>query len=464
MDRDFERLFYRRLLDWKNRLADKYALLVEGARRVGKTHLVTRFVKREYETFVYIDFSQKGKDTKESRRAFEEESTAEDIVERLALIQGVRLIPGRTCFVFDEVQRYPTAREAIKMLVAHGKYHYIETGSLLGIKENVKDIVIPSEEHSMRLYPLDFGEFLAALGEDALADRIQVAFDRKEALPDYLHDKAMRLFRIYMVVGGMPQSVEAYLSEGDHKLEAAETAKREILELYEKDIGRYAKGYASKVRAILRTIPGALNSREKRFHLSDLSGNARMRRYENAFLWLADAMVANIAYNSTDPDVGLEMSLESSLFKCYSLDTGLLLTQAMAGTNDIDGRLLRGVLYDNLGINEGMFFENAVAQALKSGGAELLFHSVKDAKNPERTMEVDFLFRNGIKICPVEVKSSRCREHVSLDRFIRKYDKRLGIRYVVTAEGYFQEKGIEYLPIYMTHLMVRPVTANGGRK
>ena len=455
MSQYFDRLFYRQLTDWKNRLASKYAALVEGARRVGKTHLVTRFVKQEYETFVYIDFSQKGKETKESKRAFEEESSAEDIVERLALIQGVRLIPGRTCFVFDEVQRFPTAREAIKMLMAHGKYHYIETGSLLGIKENVKDIVIPSEEHTMKLYPLDFGEFLGALGEDVLAERLQESFERREPLPDYLHDKAIRLFRIYMVVGGMPQSVEAYLSGGDHKLEAAEDAKREILGLYEKDIGKYAKGYASKVRAIFRTIPGALNSREKKFHLSDLSGNARMRRYENAFLWLLDAMIANVAYNSTDPDVGLGMSLESSLFKCYSLDTGLLLTQAMAGSADVDGRLLRGVLYDNLGINEGMFFENAVAQALKAQGADLLFHSVKDAKSPERTMEVDFLIRNGIKICPIEVKSARCREHVSLDRFIRKYERRLGLRYVVTAEGYFQEDGIEYLPIYMTHLLIR---------
>ena len=452
---EFSRKFYAQMLDWKEHLADRYALLIEGARRVGKTHLVTRFVRSEYESFVYIDFSKKDRVVKESKRAFEEESTAEDIVERLALIQGVRLVPGRTCFIFDEVQRYPTAREAIKMLMAHGKYHYIETGSLLGIKENVKDIVIPSEEHSMKLHPLDFGEFLAALGEDVLADRIRDAFARQEALPDYLHDKAMKLFRIYMVVGGMPQSVEAYLTEGDHKLEAAEAAKWEILELYEKDIGKYAKGYAAKVRAIFRTIPGALNSREKKFHLSDLSENARMRRYESAFLWLSDAMIANIAYNSTDPDVGLGMSLESSLFKCYSLDTGLLLTQAMAGTEDVDGRLLRGVLYDNLGINEGMFFENAVAQALRAQGMDLLFHSVKDANSPERTMEVDFLIRNGIKICPIEVKSARCREHVSLDRFIRKYDKRLGLRYVVTAEGYFRENGIEYLPIYMAQFLAR---------
>lgn len=450
----FERKFYHKMLEWKAHLADKCALLVEGARRVGKTHLVTRFVKSEYETFVYIDFSKKDKIAKESKRAFEEESSTEDTIERLAVIQGVRLIPGRTCFVFDEVQRYPPAREAIKALMEYGKYHYIETGSLLGIKENVKDIVIPSEEHSMKLYPLDFEEFLDAVGEDVLKEKIREAYAGHKPLPDYLHDKAIKCYRTYMVVGGMPQSVEAYVCGQERKLEASELAKREILALYQKDIGKYAKGYAAKVRAVFRTIPGALNSREKKFHLSEISVNARMRRYENAFLWLSDAMIANIAYNSTDPNVGLEMSLESSLFKCYSHDTGLLLSQAMAGMKGVDGRLLRGGLYDNLGINEGMFFENAVAQTLTACGVDLLFHSVKDARCPERTMEIDFLFRNGIKICPIEVKSSRCREHVSLDRFIAAYSKRLGLSYVITANGYFSENGIEYLPIYMAHLIV----------
>lgn len=451
---EFDRKLYGTLLDWKRRLADRYALLIEGARRVGKTHLVLNFVRREYESFVYIDFSAQTKLTKESKRAFEEESSIEDSIARLAIIHGVKLFPGRTCFVFDEVQRYPTAREAIKSLMEFGKYHYIETGSLLGIKENVEGILIPSEEHSVKMHPLDFEEFLDAVNESVLKDRIAEAFASGEALKDYEHEKALKLFRVYMVVGGMPQSVAAYLSGAEHKLELSEVAKREILELYQKDIGKYARGYAAKVRAIFRQIPGALNSREKKFRLSDLSVNARMRRYENAFLWLADAMIANVAYNSTSPDIGLEMSLESSLFKCYLLDTGLLLTQAMAGSNEIDGRLLRGILYDNLGVNEGMFFENSVAQALVANGYDLLFHSVKDSKRSERNLEIDFLIRDGIKICPLEVKSSRCREHVSLDRFVAKYSRKLGRRYVVTVENRFEEAGIVYLPIYMVHRLV----------
>ena len=448
MVHDFNRKFYGKMLEWKEHLADRYALLVEGARRVGKTYLVTRFVESEYETFVYIDFSQKNKVTKESKRAFEEEPTIEDTIERLAVIQGVRLIPGRTCFVFDEVQRYPPAREAIKALMAFGKYHYIETGSLLGIRENVKGIVIPSEEHSVRLHPMDFEEFLWANGNAPLADHIRKCYAESRPLGRDLHEKAKGLARQYMVVGGMPQSVEAHLLGGDHRLEAAEAMKREILRLYVQDIGKYAKGYAPKVRAIFRHIPGALNSREKKFRLSDLGANARMRRYENAFLWLSDAMVSNIAYNSTDLGVGLEMSLDSSLFKCYSADTGLLVSQSMTGEKEIDGRVLRGVLYDRLGVNEGMFFENYVAQALVASGHDLLFYS---RSNPK--MEIDFLIQRGIKICPIEVKSAACRRHASLDALIERHPGKLGGKYVVCTEDFHEEGGITYLPFYMAHCL-----------
>ena len=306
---EFKRKAYSEILDWKERLADKTALLVEGARRVGKTHLVSRFMREEYESCIYIDFSAKGKQVRAYKRAFAECDDVANLLERLQLLAGVTLVPGRSCVVFDEVQRYPPAREAIKQLVKYGTYHYIETGSLLGIHENVKDIVIPSEEHSIKLYPLDFEEFLWACGNSNLADYIRTCYEERRPLGKDIHEKAIDLARQYMVVGGMPQSVEAYLRGGDHRLEAAESMKQEILHLYMQDIGKYAKGYAPKVRAIFRHIPGALHSKEKKFRLADLSVNARMRRYENAFLWLSDAMVANIAYNSTDPNVGLEMSL-----------------------------------------------------------------------------------------------------------------------------------------------------------
>ncbi len=445
---EFERKAYHEFLDWKAKLAGKTALLVEGARRVGKTHLVKRFAQREYENFIYIDFSAKGKQIRAYRRAFEECDDVENLLERLQLLSGVRLVAGRSCVIFDEVQRYPAAREAIKQLVEHGKYHYIETGSLLGINENVKDIVVPSEEHSVKLYPMDIEEFLWANGNSLLADHIRKCYAEKRPLGTDLHEKAIGLARQHMLVGGMPQSVEAYLSGGDHRLEAAESMKREILRLYVKDIGKYAKGYAPKVRAIFRHIPSALNSKEKKFHLADLDANARMRRYENAFLWLSDAMVANIAYNSTDPSVGLELNLESSLFKCYFADTGLLVSQSMTGEKEIDGRVLRGILYDKLGINEGMFFENYVAQALVSAGHELLFHSKTNPK-----MEIDFLIRRGIKTCPIEVKSAACRRHASLDALIERCRGKLGDKYVVCTEDYHEEGGITYLPFYMAHCL-----------
>jgi len=445
---EFKRKAYREILGWKKSLADKTALLIEGPRRVGKTHLVKRFAQQEYESSIYIDFSAKGKQIRAYRRAFEECDDIADLLERLQIQSGVRLVPGKSCVIFDEVQRYPAAREAIKQLVEYGKYHYIETGSLLGIKENVKDIVIPSEEHAIRLYPIDFEEFLWANGNSLLADHIRKCYAEGQSLGEDLHAKAKALARQHMVVGGMPQSVEVFLKGGDQRLEAAEAMKREILRLYVQDIGKYAKGYAPKVRAIFRHIPGALNSKEKKFRLSDLDANARMRRYENAFLWLSDAMVVNIAYNSTDPAVGLEMSLESSLFKCYSADTGLLVSQSMTGEKEIDGRVLRGILYDKLGVNEGMFFENYVAQALVSAGHELLFHS---RSNPK--MEIDFLIRRGIKTCPIEVKSAASRRHASLDALIKRCRGKLGDKYVVCTEDYHDEDGITYLPFYMAHCL-----------
>ena len=445
---EFKRKAYDEILEWKRSLAGKTALLVEGARRVGKTHLVRRFIENEYESHIFIDFSEKGSKTRSFKRAFEECTDTADLLERLQMAAEVSLVPGRSCVVFDEVQRFPAAREAIKQLVAYGKYHYIETGSLLGIAENVKDIVIPSEEHCLKLHPLDFEEFLWATGNPKLAEFIRARHSSMKPLGRDMHAKAKNLARQYMVVGGMPQSLAAYLDGGDHRLEASEAMKREILRLYEDDIGKYAKGYAPKVRAIFRHIPGALNSREKKFRLADLDANARMRRYDNAFLWLADAMVANIAYNSANPDVGLEMSLDSAFFKCYSADTGLLVTQSMTGAKEIDGRILRGILYDKLGINEGMFLENYVAQALVASGHDLLFHSEAKPR-----MEIDFLIKSGLKISPVEVKSAACRRHASLDLLMRKFPKRLGRKYVLCAEDVFEDGGVTYLPFYMAHCL-----------
>ena len=450
----FKRKAYAEMLDWKNHLADKYALLVEGARRVGKTFLLRQFIANEYETSIYIDFAGNSKTTKDAKRAFTEAVDIPDLILRLELIFAVKLIPGKSCIVFDEVQLFPIARGTIKALVEYGRFHYIESGSLVGIRENVKDILIPSEEHKMKMFPLDFEEFLDALGEKLLKEHISACFGEKRPLAGEVHDKALRLWRTYMVVGGMPQSVEAYLSNTNDRIDASESAKREILSLYDSDIGKYAKGYASKVRAIFRMLPSALSRREKKFHVSELGGNARMRRYENAFLWISDAMVVNIAYNSTSPDVGLGMNLDASSFKCYTLDTGLLVSQAMSGRRDSDARIVRAILHDNIGINEGMFVENMVAQTFAAQKRELFFYSRTSRANWAETMEIDFLLQSGFKICPVEVKSASFHAHASLDRFSTKFARRLGSKYVVCRGNYeVGANGVTYIPFYMAHCL-----------
>ena len=454
METIFNRKAYAEMLDWKNHLADKYALLVEGARRVGKTFLLRRFAEQEYDSYIYIDFSHLTKDVKAAKRAFTEAADIADLIMQLELIFAVKLIPGRSCLIFDEVQLFPYARGAIKSLVEYGKYHYIESGSLVGIKENVKDILIPSEEHKLKIYPLDFEEFLDATGEGLLRDHIRQCFSEKKPLADAIHDKALRLWRLYMVVGGMPQSVAAYILSGDDRLSACEQAKREILSLYESDIGRYAKGYAAKVKAIFRMLPSALARHEKKFRLADLGENARMRRYENSFLWLEDAMIVNVAYNTISPDVGLGMNLDNASFKCYSLDTGLLVSQSMGAGIKAEAKLLRAVLNDNLGINEGMFVENMIAQTLVSRNRDLFFFSRNNRQNRSETMEIDFLIRDGIKICPVEVKSGSYRAHASLDRFVAKFGKKIGRKYVICRSNLESgSDGITYLPFYMAHCL-----------
>ncbi len=449
----FTRKAYAEMLDWKSRLAGKYALMVEGARRTGKTSLLRKFSSHEYKSSIYIDFSIATKQVTASKRAFFEAQDVEDLITRLELIHAVKLVPGKSCIVFDEVQLFPTARGTIKSLVEYGKFHYIESGSLVGIRENVKDILIPSEEHKMKINPLDFEEFLDALHEQTVKDHIRERFNAQIPLAQDIHDKAMGLFRLYMAVGGMPQSVAAYMNNPGERLEACDAAKREILSLYEDDIGKYAKGYAAKVRDIFRAIPGALSKHEKKFHLSEIDSNARKRRYETAFLWLSDAMVANIAYNATAPDSGLSISLDHESLKCYLLDTGLLLTQSLSGERITDARLIRGVLHDNLGINEGMFAENAVAQSLVASGHPLFFFSRRDRKRSDGTLEIDFIVKKGIKTCPIEVKSSRYKSHISLDRFSSRYRKCLGARYVLCRGGYTFEEGVTYLPLYMAHLI-----------
>ena len=454
----YKRKCYDKLLAWKTREQGATAMLIEGARRVGKSTLAEEFAKKEYESYLLIDFSIAPADV---RRAFLDLATDFDsLFLYLQTIYNVRLAPRKSLVIFDEVQRFPKARELVKHLVADGRYDYLETGSLISIKQNVADILIPSEEESLKLEPFDFEEFLWAAGEEMLAEAIRRAFTRREALPNGLHEKAMRLWREYLLVGGMPQSVAAYLDGKD--MEAADREKRRILKLYADDIAKFGGSEASRVFAIFDKIPGQLSKHEKKFTLTALGANARSRTYEGAFFWLGDARLTNICFNCTDPTVGLAMNLDSSSFKCYMADTGLLVSHTFADRATTPNEAYRDILLGRLELNEGMLVENVVAQQLNASGHRLFFYSREGTgEGPAGRMEIDFLiageYENAagrLRVSPIEVKSGKGRYATSsLDKFKAKFGKRVGTEYVLHPKQLRTDGDRLYLPLYMAHLL-----------
>ena len=454
-----KRKAYDRLLSWKRTRRGSTALLVEGARRVGKTTLVEEFGKSEYASCLFIDFFQT---PDEVRGYFEDYRTDLDtLFLYLSAYYGVELHRRDTLVVFDEVQMFPRARGLIKYLVADGRFDYIETGSLLSIRQNVADIVIPSEEEALELEPLDFEEFLWGMGEDQLAQLIRLQFEKRRPLPDALHRRAMGLYREYLLVGGMPQAVSAYVEE--RAFRPVDDIKRQILQVYRNDVARFAHGYEFRIVNVLDGIPGQLSKHEKRFTLSSLGKSARMRSYEEAFFWLSDARIANLCFACDDPSVGLSLSAERSSLKCYMADTGLLVTLAFADGAQTGEGVYRSVLRGDIGVNEGMLTENAVAQALRANGHRLFFYSQtgKQAVAGERTeaekrMEVDFLIVEPYadaagkpRVSPIEVKSTRRYATTSLDRFKEKFGKRVGTRYVLHPGQLRAEGDRLELPLYM---------------
>ncbi|MCL1984625.1 MAG: DUF4143 domain-containing protein, partial [Methanomassiliicoccaceae archaeon] len=351
----------------------------------------------------------------------------------------------------------PLARQRIKTLVADGRYDYIETGSLLSIKANIKDILIPSEEVRFTLNPLDFEEFLWAMGDKTSAEYLETCFRNRRQVGDRIHKNMMNRFREYMLVGGMPGVVSKYAETKDFA--AADLIKRSILDLYRDDITKFAAGYESKVLSLFDRIPSQLSKKEKKFTLSSLGKNARLRTYKDAFMWLAEGMIINQCFNSTDPSVGLSMNLDETTQKCYMADTGLLVTHALFDKDYAENTLYRSILLDKMNINEGMLMENAVTQALRANRHKLFFYSKsKNCKEDpetgekaiEKAIEIDFLIMREGKICPVEVKSSRYNRHSSLDRFLEKYGKRIGQPYVLYIKDLRVEGGMTYIPIYMS--------------
>lgn len=446
------RKIYDKLLDWKREKNGSTAVLLEGARRVGKSTICKEFGEKEYSSCLIIDFYQAPDDVKQLFKDYR--ADLDTLFLYLQTYYGVDLVQRDSLVVFDEVQAFPPARGLIKYLVEDGRYDYIETGSLLSIKQNIDGIVIPSEEEAMRLDPLDFEEFLWAMGEKNLASLISHHFKETRPLPDALHRRASGLLREYMLVGGMPKPVSVYAKQ--RRFSAVDEQKRLILQLYRNDIARFAKGYEFKVVSILDGIPGQLSKHEKRFTLSSLSKNARMREYEESFFWLADARIANICYASNDPNVGLSLNMEQTSFKCYMADTGLLTTLAFADGSTTDETVYKSVLLGNIGINEGMLIENLVAQMLTSKGHKLFYYSQSGRKEGEERMEIDFLitkpYSNAAgkpRICPIEVKSPRQYSTTSLDRFKNRFQKKIGTQYVLHPKQLKVEGDRVYLPLYM---------------
>ena len=440
-----KRKMYSRLLEWKEASKGSSALLIDGARRVGKSYLCKEFAENEYETYILIDFANI---PNEIRDLFENESTNLDLFfSKLSIFYGVKLIKRKSLIIFDEVQQFSRARQLIKYLVADGRYDYIETGSLISLKKNIKDIVIPSEEEHIEMFPLDFEEFLWALGDDTTIPLLKNCFDNKIPLGQAAHRKVMNDFRQYILVGGMPQAIIKYIEPGD--FEAVDKIKKQILTLYRNDVSKFAEGYESKVLSIFDEIPGQLSKKEKKYKLSSLNKEARLRDYEDAFLWLKDAMIVNTCFNATDPNVGLNLSRDHTTQKCYMADTGLLVSHTFMDDDFIDNEFYKAILFDKLNINEGMLMENVVAQMLRSNGHKLFFYSRSDSQNRENHMEIDFLIRENKKICPVEVKSNAYRKHSSLDKFKTKFSNKIGNSYILYQKDIMIKDGVIHLPIYM---------------
>lgn len=445
-----ERKIYHKLLEWKKTSNGEKALLIEGARRIGKSTIVEEFGRKEYKSYLLIDFNDVSDAVID---AFQNHlNDLETFFLILSTEYRVQLYERESLVIFDEIQRFPRARQAIKKLVKDGRFDYIETGSLISVKESVKDITIPSEERKIKMYPMDFEEFCLALGEEQMISYIRGCYDKQMPLQEKLHHKAMLLFRQFMIVGGMPQSVVAYLENG-RSFQKADEEKRDILSLYRNDIMKIENRYKSKVLAIFDQIPAFLSKHEKRIILAEIEKQATFSSFHDTFFWLSDSMIANECFNCTVPNVGLALNEDRTYVKCYMGDTGLLISHAFTENEVMEEDLYRNLLLGKLTVNEGMFFENAIAQELVSKGHKLFFYTQYSEEKHRNDIEIDFLISNKsktkYKVFPIEVKSGEKYSITSLERFVEKYHERIGNAYVIHPKNFKIEKEIIYLPAYM---------------
>ena len=447
----FKRKIYDKLLEWKKISSGRSAVLIEGARRVGKSTIAEEFAKNEYEDYLLLDFAFESKDV---RQNFEDNiGDLNTFFRNLFILKGKDLTGKKAVIIMDEIQLFPLARQAIKYLVADGRYDYIETGSLISIKKNVRGILIPSEEEKIKMYPMDFEEFLWAKGNTVTMPAVKEAFEKRIPLGDPVHRKIMILFREYMAVGGMPQAVQAYVN--GESFAVIDRIKQGILSLYEDDLSKYDDEEKEKASLIFKTIPKQLSDHNMHFSFSEINKNARYINYVEAVEFVAQSMIGSLCINVTMPDVLMELYADRSNFKLYMGDTGLLVSQMIRGGDETED-LYRALIYDKMSSNLGMIFENMAAQMLRARDKELFFHEYMykpEDSEQEKKYEIDFLFVKNKKVCPVEVKSSGYQSHKSFDYFIKKYPIKVQDRYIIYTKDLKFSDGITYIPIYMTGLL-----------
>ncbi len=439
----FKRKLYSRLLEWKNQRNGRTAILVEGARRVGKSTLVEHFAKNEYESYILIDFNRA---SQEIRELFDDLSNLEDIFLRLQQHYQTILKPRKSLIIFDEVQKCPMARQAIKYLVADGRYDYIETGSLISIKKNTKDITIPSEEERVDMYPMDYEEFRWALGDDATVNLLRQFYGSKKSL-GASHRKALRDLRLYMLVGGMPQAILSYLETNN--LSLVDQVKRDILRLYFDDFQKIDP--TGNVERLFLNIPAQLSSNNTRYQPYPIIGDKSEERMAELLQALTESKTTLFCHHCTDPMVGLSLYKDLSRYKIFLADTGLFVTLCFWDKEYTENIIYNKLLSDKLEANLGYVYENLVAQMLASGGNKLFYYTFP--KDEKHNYEIDFLLSRGNKIVPIEVKSSGYRTHKSLDAFCEKYSSRIGDRILLYTKDFQQDGQTQCIPFYMTALL-----------
>lgn len=441
----FKRKIYNCLLDWKESSKGKTALLIEGPRRVGKSTIVEEFAKNEYESHIIIDFYRASKETK---ALFDDLSDLNYIFLQLQLTYQVSLKERNSVIVFDEVQLCPKARQAIKALVKDGRYDYIETGSLISIRKNVKDILIPSEERKISMFPMDYEEFRWALGDEVTVPMLRQFFDSRKPLGQAAHRKMMRDFRLYMLVGGMPQAVESYISSNDFS--EVDSIKRDILTLYEDDFRKIDS--TGKISSIFDAIPAQLTNNSSRYQVSSILFGRRANNILEQITELKDSRTVLVSYHANDPSVGMAQNKDLTKFKLFTADTGLFVSLAFKDKNYTENDIYMRLLNDRIQANLGYLYENMVAQILATNGHELYYHTFLNQAT-KHNYEIDFIISDKNKMCPIEVKSSGYKNHSSIDAFSSKFSSKISRKILIYTKDYQKDENIECFPIYMAQFL-----------